>query len=395
MTSHGQVASRWRRFAWAGLLLLIAYHAIRGAVDGGDFVYHHWGAQRAWGQGADLFRHAWIYMPTASLILMPLGLLPFPIAIAVWTLIRLAAFFGILWMAGRWAKKEEWIREEHESWVLWGAVLLTLRPILADFRHTQINLILFGFVSWGCWLSLRSARASIFGGGLMALGGMMKGPPLLMLGFPFLQKRWLSFLGAGVAIAGLLLFSYFWFGPENNAKNWGDWRQTSHRKVMEHPWQERVISIPEMTLFVGQRLGVSWDGEMAQKAWLVQAGLCGLIFFAIRYRRVRKAQAGSALWDWAALGLGMALISPMTGLHHLVSILPAAVLIVGGVFGGASVKKVPRWRQISLILAGAFLLFGNVTPHGDWFFGLPDFTILFGLLLLAANLLTLCDSKTA
>lgn len=370
--------------AWTAFGCLIVYHAIAGFLAGDDFHYHYWGARRALDAGGDLFTKSWIYMPTASLVLMPLALLPYELADLIWFLLRVAALCAILRVAFLWATREGSLTSPRASWILWFATILVSRPILADFRHGQINIILFAAVSLGCYWCMASGFSTLLGGGLIALGGMLKGPPLLLLGFPLLQKRWKSLLGAIVVIAGLLLFAQLWFGAENNAKNWADWRATSHRKVLDHPWQERLISIPELVLFLGDRSGFVWSGESAQKAWILEAGILGALFLFLRSRRMSRGLGVSPLWDWSALGLGVALLSPMTGQHHLVCILPATVCVLAAVFGEAGVWLQMRIHVGAIVAAFALMMFGKVDPHGTWIFGLPNFSVLLGLALLAA-----------
>jgi hypothetical protein len=152
MQEPDQISKReWTRiklaaFIAVSLAVLIGglYFAGRSGADpeiyGNDFnVYYH--ASREVIAGRDPYQHSlsewtpYLYPPLLAELLVPLALLPLPIAAYIWFLINAGSVFAAAWMSARLIPEPKTLR-----WVIAAcAMVIVFRFVLDNFNLGQVN----------------------------------------------------------------------------------------------------------------------------------------------------------------------------------------------------------------------------------------------------------------
>jgi len=169
-----------------------------------DFALHHAREQQMF--GADTPYYAWLYPPIFFLIAAPLGLLPYPTALAVWQFGTLALYLAVIGAILRGVRTDSTVRR---NWLL---VAIAFPAVLINLGHGQN-----GFLS-----------AALFGAALLALpkrpilAGIMFAAlaykPQFGIAIPFAllaAGRWRTIVVACVTLAVLVAITAALFGIES------------------------------------------------------------------------------------------------------------------------------------------------------------------------------------
>jgi hypothetical protein len=224
------------------------------------------------------------------------------------------------------------------------AILLSLRPILGDLVHANVNLIILFFVvaALYAWARGRSVTAGI----MLALGIACKVTPALFVPY-FIWKRAWNVL-AGTA-AGLVLFLFvvpgLALGNQRNLdllKSWVNQMVTPYVVAGEVTTELTNQSLPGLVFRLTthnpslldekgkpQRYDNLLTLDQRMAGWLVKgcmALFAGVIVWSCRTPRdVRQGWRAAA--EFSLVALGMLLFSERTWKHHCVTlVLPFAVL---------------------------------------------------------------------
>ena len=148
-------------------------------------------------------KHAYPNPPIMVLLLMPLVALP-PLAGALgWFYLKAAMALAAIYLVFRLLEADG---KPFPLWAKVAAVALSIRPIMGDLSHGNINL----FIMLLCvvTLSLFQRRHDAKAGMCLALAIACKVTPALLVPY-FLWKRCWKLLGA--CVVGLVIF--FWLAP--------------------------------------------------------------------------------------------------------------------------------------------------------------------------------------
>jgi alpha-1,2-mannosyltransferase len=182
--------------------------------------------------------HAWtpyLYPPVLAELMMPMALLPLPMAAYAWFLISLSAAVAAAWMAASLADLEradellpsratprpavngtnrlvDWVTDPaNRRAVIAGLVwIILLRFILDNFKLGQVNLIIamLAVAHVYCYATNRRRWAAA----VIALAIAIKLTPALLLVYHLARRRWLYATGCGLCAGVLIAASFLPFG---------------------------------------------------------------------------------------------------------------------------------------------------------------------------------------
>jgi alpha-1,2-mannosyltransferase len=291
----------------------------------------------------DIYQHfAYPNPPIMALILHPLARLS-PLACSLcWFYLKL----GLTVLAVYWVFRL--VEEPGYPFPAWAkalTLLLSLRPILGDLTHGNVNLFILFLVAGGLYAFGRGR--DLIAGLSLALAIACKITPALFIPYFLWKGAWKTLAGC---LAGLALFFVIvpgWFlGYQRNLQLLGSW---THQMVTpyivngtvtsEHPNQ----SLPGLVFrlathspsFLDEKgLPLRYDNvaslDPRQAAWIVKG--CMAVFAVLLAWSCRTPAINRRGWRAAAefslVIIGMLLFSERTWKHHCVTLLlPFAVLV--------------------------------------------------------------------
>jgi alpha-1,2-mannosyltransferase len=277
----------------------------------------YYGTVDSWARGGRIYdyrvpgtTYGFTYPPFAAVSMLPMALLPLPVAIAGSLLLNLAALALIVrLLAGR-----SWRRHGWYGWALGACALALFEPLRDTFSFGQVNLLLLALVLFDGWL-LATGRERRAGWGI-GLAAAVKLTPALFIGLLlFAGRRRAAAVATAVAVGATGLAA--WVAPDASRFYWT-------RAMWDTTRVGRLDYVSNQSLQgILARLG---EQDRAVWAAVVLPVLC---VWAVRARRA--ATAGDWPAAFALTGLTACLVSPITWVHHLVWLLPAfAVLVRAG-----------------------------------------------------------------
>ena len=297
--------------------------------------------------GVDMSEHyQYPHPPVMAVALYPLVQLPPLAAALVWFYIKVGlALLSLFWVFRLIAPADR----PFPAWAQALAVLLSLRPILGDLQHGNVNLFI---------LFLVVAALTAFRRGFDVLAGVVLGlaiackiTPALFLPYFLWKRAWKTLAGA---IAGLVLFLWpglvpaAFFGWNENQHQLTSWyKEMVHPFVVEgRVWTEHnnqslpalayrmLTHSPSFSKYEGDvYTPTEWDNlvslDPAVVRWLLK-GCTAAFALAVCWwcRTPTTSRQGWRLSpEFSLIVLGMLLFSERTWKHHCVSLmLPFAVL---------------------------------------------------------------------
>ncbi len=336
-------------------------------------------------QGEDIARkYQYPNPPVMAVLLYPLAKLP-PLAMAlVWYYAKVGmAFLAVLWT---WQMVEGINRLPW--WSLLLAITLSLRPIIGDLQHGNVNLLvlLLCVGSLKLWMNGNDLAAGM----VMALAVSCKVTPALFIYYFLLKRSWWTMTGGAIGLA-LFLFPGFvpaavlgWDANQTQLFSWFDEMVKPFliegKVTPEHNNQSvpgllfRLLGeFPSFTTYVdGTYTPLEYhnflklDPVVTKRiVQLLMVGFAILMFF---YCGNCKTQAHSDATTRTALVaelglvfLGMLIFSERTWKHHAVTLLIPWIVL------SARMARIPFWNLEKKFLLGLVItctLLMSVTSTG-------------------------------
>lgn len=259
--------------------------------------------------------------PSAVLLALPFGLLPYPQAFLAWTLLSLAAFAGSAWLVVRL------LAIPLSPWALLPTLtlLLACHPFRQQMSQGQPNLFLLLLLT-GAWAADRSERPRL-AGALVGIAAAIKLFPAFILLYFVLRREWRALTAALLTLAGLTLLTAAILGSESFTTFATDvvprvraWRSNWNNASLPGLWSKLFDPGTKGSHVQPVRL----DPALAQ----LGTALSCMVLLAAWAAGVREATtlAGRDR-AFAASVLAMLLVAPVTWEHYFVLLLvPLAVL---------------------------------------------------------------------
>lgn len=327
-----------KRVVLYGLLVAtaLAVYVVRISGEMRDFEVYWEGSARA-ASGEPLYRddaghYVYKYFPAFAVLLIPLGLLPLPVAKALWftASVALLALFIRL--------SREFLTERRASAAfITGAIIVVLGKFFGrELVLGQANL-LFGMLMVGAVLAMRSGRESL-AGALVALTIAIKPYGILFLPWLVARKQMASITAAAITIAVIIVLPAAFYGVGGTIGLYRDWYAT-------------VTGTTASTLTSGD--SVSFASMFAK--WLVPGPLAtslatitslGAVAMAVS---VFKRRSDVRFPEGVEAGLLLMLVpmlSPQGWDYVLLLAAPAVALLAN------YLDQMPRALKISVMVAG-------------------------------------------
>jgi alpha-1,2-mannosyltransferase len=254
--------------------------------------------------------YGFTYPPFAAVSMLPMALLPLPVAIAGSLLLNLAALAVIVrLLAGRFWRRHGWY-----GCALGACLLALFEPLRDTFSFGQVNLLLMALVLTDGWL-LAAGRWRRAGVGIGLAAAVKLTPALFIVLLLLAGRRRAAAVATSVAVGATALAASV--APDASRFYW-----------TQAMWD--TTRVGRLDYVSNQSLqGILARLGEPDRAWWAATVLLVLAVWAVRARRATVAG------DWPAAialtGLTACLISPITWVHHLVWLLPAfAVLVRAG-----------------------------------------------------------------
>lgn len=343
-------SSARQRIFIAGLLLLFAAVSVHYSVK----VLHNRSAFRRWqpqlaalDEGVDISRQFnYPNPPVMAVLLLPLAKLP-PLAGALtWFYLKVAMTLLALHWVFRFV---EGPARPFPAWAKALTVLLSLRPVLGDLQHGNVNLFILFLLAAA--LTAYRARRDLLSGLLIGLAIACKITPALFVPYLVWKRSW-HVLGG--IVLGLTLFLWPGVAPSlrlgfaENQRQLMSWYEEMVRPFLvegkvtsEHQNQSLpgvlyrlTTASPSFSTFVGNVYTPTeydnvLDLEPSQARWLVKGcmGLFALLVLWTCQSPTHSRQGWRLGAEFSLIVLGMLLFSERTWKHHCVTlVLPFGVI---------------------------------------------------------------------
>jgi hypothetical protein len=341
-------ASDWFLYSGVALIFVAASipYAAKARRDASAIVRWHNQIEEL-ASGEDVYlRHGYPNPPIMGLLLSPLAALP-PVAGA---LLWYYAKAGMALLAFFWAFRL--VETPQQRFPLGGkalVMLLSIRPMLGDLTHGNVNLFILFLVVAA--LVLFQRRWDFSSGMVLALAVACKVTPLLFVPYFLWKRAWKTLAGCA---AGLMLFLWIvpacFLGWDRNVQLLNSWHEqmakpylvdgrvlyTAHaNQSLPALIMRMTTASPSFTDYVDGELAplrfdnvLDWDPITAR--WLVRG--CMILFVGIAITCCRTSLLERRGWrlpaEFSLVILGMLLFSERTWKHHCVGLLlPLAVLV--------------------------------------------------------------------
>lgn len=332
----------------------VYYHAAREVITGRDPY------QRSLGEWTP-----YIYPPLLAELIVPLALLPLPVAAYLWFLINAASIVAAAGMSASLLDNKRG-RDEPEqqvtastSWrgtIAACAVVLVLRFVLDTFNLGQVNAVVAALAVAHVYLYARDRKA-LSAVALVVAVSIKLTPALLLL--YHIGKLRLKFAMACaalfVAVTALSLLPFGPGGPDAFQSFWS--RTVKNEQGYDFAYSGNQSLRGTIARLIGDANGASLqnEGESRKPAdpatLLISTVLVALAVFA-------AVRARSELAAAAPFFCCLVLLSPLSWkAHYVILILPVAHLL-------CRAKTPGKARQlIAATLGAAFVLFNLTSPH--------------------------------
>ena len=313
-------------------------------------------------QGEDIARkYQYPNPPVMAVLLYPLAKLP-PLAMAlIWYYAKVGmAFLAVLWT---------WQMVEGSNKLPWYclllAIALSIRPIIGDLQHGNVNLLvlLLCVGSLKLWMNGNDLAAGI----VMALAVSCKVTPALFIYYFLLKRSWWTMVGGAIGLA-LFLYPGFvpaavlgWDANQTQLFSWFDEKVKPFiiegKVTPEHNNQSvpgllfRLLSeFPSFTSFVDGKYTplefhnfFNLDPVVTKRiVQLLMVGFAALMFLYCRNSKTlaqTEATTRTALVaEFGLVLLGMLIFSERTWKHH------AVILLIPWVVLSARLAQIPLWN---------------------------------------------------
>lgn len=315
--------------------------------------------------------------PLLAIVLYPLTLLP-PVAGAVtWFMIKAIMVWWLLDWANRLAAGRG---RASPDWATAIVFIFSIRPILGDLQHGNVNILIAFLVVAGLWLFAHGR--DVWAGLTIALATAFKVTPALFIIYFAWKRQWRTLIAS---LSGLVLFLLvvpgFVLGPLHNVELLGDWYRAMVRPYAVEGQVETRQHNQSLPGFVHRWLtpseGIELRGHEPEPvnvasvdAKIVRSIVRGLsLGMIVLLAWLCRARTDDRL-DWrlaceySLVILAMLILSERTWKHHYtVIVLPLAVIAAHWALRAAGAW---RWVLPGTLIA-VFLLMGTTSSElGGW-----------------------------
>ena len=368
------------------LLVMLAglYYASRSDADpnryGNDFNVYYFAAREV-RDGRTPYDNSlgewtpYLYPPLLAELLVPITLLPLPVAAYLWFLLNAASLFLALYMSSRLAAPERTLA------VFGLTFVLLFRFTLDNLDYGQVNLLVAALAVAHVYFFTRGRKLAA--AAVLALAVAIKLTPVVVLFYHLAKRRW-RYVLANLALVGVLgVVSFAPFG----ARGGSAFQTFVNRTVHNEQKFDLAYHGNQSLRGAWERLGWADDRVGALMATLLFALFIIVPVFLVMYRQGNEVSVSAPFFCLTVL------LSPLSWKQHYVILaLPLAYVI-----GRAWREQRPRRRAVLMALPVViFALFQLTSPRligvraAEWC-DAASLVLAGGLLVYAVTLACLID----
>lgn len=381
------------------VLLGCATRAILKPYDG-DFKVH-WETGRRFLAGEFLYvgGHDFPYPPLLGMIFAPAALLPMPVAKAVFYPVAVAALLLLVWIMRRLVQSSFRLTETQTFWATAFALFLAIQFVLRDQAEVGLNTAIAALIWLGIYL-WRNGRDPI-GGLSLSTAIAIKCTPALFLAYFVWKRQWQMVAATTVATVIFTAAPMVWQGPTSWTNHMSNWvgnathGLTGGGSGVEKSERFRTANMSLRSVLMRYLAHVPNDAFTRHSdppsvefldlsPWAASAIVNSILLILIAVflwwssGAVTTRDDPRVLWELAAAGVLMLLLSPITWSQHCVALLPACFVIAALVMVA---DRLPRWSIAVLLVYIVFcsVLGRDLLPRnvGLWLTGLHVSTFCF------------------
>ena len=357
------------------VLLGCATRAVHKPFDGDFKVHRETGRRFLAGEFLYANGHDFPYPPLLGMVFAPTAMVPVPVAKAVFYPVAVIALLLLLWTMTRLVRSSFKLNETQTFWTTALAVFMGILFIMRDQAELGLNTAITALV----WLAvaLWQQNRDVLAGTSLGAAIAIKCTPAIFLGYFLWKRQWR--MGVCTAVATLLftVAPILGQGPaswSNHMKIWIDNATQgitgggSGAEKMERFRTANMSLRPVLTRYltpIPNDPSSPHADPPALEFLNLPPGLAAVIVNAILivlgltflwWSRGQIVTRGDprVLWELAAAGALLVLVSPITWMQHCVALIPACYLVAALVVVR---DRLPGWI---LTLLGAYILFCSV-----------------------------------
>lgn len=277
--------------------------------------------------------YGFTYPPFAAVVMLPMALVSWPVAVAVSIALSVVASALLLhWLVGPVIRREGWSR--WFAFVVAGCLFALFEPVRDTFSFGQVNLLLVALVFADARL-LATGHGRYAGIGI-GLASAIKLTPALFIGYLLITGRRRQAATATATAAAVTLLAAL-LDPGASRTFWTealwDTGRVGSLSYVSNQSLQGVVA----------RLGPDSGGH---GLWPV----CVIAVLAVWVYRARAAvRGGDDAAGFALTALAACLVSPVTWVHHLVWVIPAFVML-----GDSALRR--RHRGLLALCAAVYVI---------------------------------------
>ncbi|WP_250000891.1 glycosyltransferase 87 family protein [Actinoplanes sp. M2I2] len=303
------------------------------------------GAVRSWLlDGGELYdflyqdtEYGFTYPPFAAVVLSPLALTSWPVAVALSIVVNAAAVVLLL----RWFLVPVVRRHGGPVWLAGSLVFLAVlvfEPARDTFSFGQVNLALLALV----FVDLRALTTGRRWAGVgIGLAAAIKLTPAVFIGYLIVTRQYRAAATAIATAAGATLLAAL-VAPSTSAQFWSATLWDTDR-------------VGRLEYVSNQSLrGVVARLDLPPAWWPAAVALVlACWFLRVRLLRDDRRAAPDHAAGFAATGIVACLISPVTWVHHLVWLLPALFLLADAAVRDRSGRRLGVLAAVYVVLSSS------------------------------------------
>lgn len=331
-----------------------AYFASRSGTDpeiySNDFNVYYFAAREILA-GRDPYQRSlgpwtpYLYPPFLAEALVPLALLPLPVAAYLWFLLSAVSIGAAAWMSAHLAGDEP---DSHFRLVCAvGAVVIVSRFVVDTFDYGQVNNLLAAFAVAHVYLYWKNKKLA--SAVALALAISIKLTPAVLIFYHLAKRRWGFAVNCVALVIAITILSFLPFGSDAP----GAFEAFMSRTVENQQGFDFAYAGNQSLRGTIARLQDNQPATLPTDAITLMASTAILVLAFITALFARSEVAAAAPFCCC-----LVLLSPLSWkAHFVVLVLPIAYLI----FETWKEKSSLRWL-IACGLAGAFILFNLTSP---------------------------------
>jgi hypothetical protein len=368
-----------RTFIGVVLLMAVVAYAHKASEDRSAFIRWRYQVLQLMDNGRNIYdREMYPNPPVMPISLYPLMVLPPLMGAVTFFLAKVGLALISARMVARMVREKEW---PLSYWCLFAVAVMSLRPILSDLQHGNINILILFLVvaALDAWMRGRDW----LGGAALGLAITCKVTPALFLPYFLYKRSWKMLIATSVAIfVFMFVVPLIVLGPDLASRCLGSWWHriispyVSGGVVGDLEINQSMVGVFNRLMVLDETPGrygsqlklnvVNWDPKfVARIVKVMSISVVGLMFLLTRTRTDRRDDP-RLLGEFSLVVLTMLFVSERSWKHHYVTLLLPLMYLTYRLFRPDISLRDKKIIAASLGLA-MFLIATTSSEIGGWF----------------------------